>query len=37
VERTIEETLDEVVDRNGDGSTGLLAATLGLALDRIGA
>jgi glutamate dehydrogenase/leucine dehydrogenase len=34
---TIEETLDEVVDRAADGRRGLLSATLGLALDRIGA
>ena len=37
VDRTIEGTLDEVFDRNGGRATGLLAATLGLALDRIGA
>ncbi len=37
VEGTIKDTLDEVVDRNGGQPTGLLAATLGLALDRIGA
>ncbi|MEO5510011.1 MAG: Glu/Leu/Phe/Val dehydrogenase dimerization domain-containing protein [Longimicrobiales bacterium] len=37
VKRTIEDTLDEVVDRNTGRNTGLLAATLGLALDRIGA
>lgn len=37
VDRTIEDTLDEVLDRNADQQAGLLAATLGLALDRIGA
>ena len=37
VDRTIEDTLDEAQDRNADKPTGLLAATLGLALDRIGA
>jgi glutamate dehydrogenase/leucine dehydrogenase len=37
VDRTISETLDEVVDRAGGTDTGLLSATLGLALDRIGA
>jgi glutamate dehydrogenase/leucine dehydrogenase len=37
VARTIEDTLDEVLDRAGDARTGLLSATLGLALDRIGA
>jgi glutamate dehydrogenase (NAD(P)+) len=37
VEDTIERTLDEVQERNGDRQHGLLAATLGLALDRIGA
>jgi glutamate dehydrogenase/leucine dehydrogenase len=37
VEDTIGETLDEVVDRAGDARRGLLSATLGLALDRIGA
>jgi glutamate dehydrogenase/leucine dehydrogenase len=37
VERTIEETLDEVLDRAGNARRGLLSATLGLALDRIGA
>jgi glutamate dehydrogenase/leucine dehydrogenase len=36
VERTIEDTLDEVLDRSGR-PTELVAATLGLALDRIGA
>jgi glutamate dehydrogenase (NAD(P)+) len=36
VDRTIEDTLDEVLDRNADRPSGLLAATLGLALDRIG-
>ena len=36
VDATIEGTLDEVLDRNADEQTGLLAATLGLALDRIG-
>ncbi|MGH7465396.1 MAG: hypothetical protein ACREK1_09485, partial [Longimicrobiales bacterium] len=37
VNRTIEEALDEVLDRAADAETGLLSATLGLALDRIGA
>jgi glutamate dehydrogenase/leucine dehydrogenase len=37
VDRTIGETLDEALDRAGSSDTGLLAATLGLALDRIGA
>jgi glutamate dehydrogenase (NAD(P)+) len=37
VDGTIEDTLDEVLDRNDNARTGLLAATLGLALDRIGA
>lgn len=37
VERTIGDALDEVVDRAAGADTGLLAATLGLALDRIGA
>jgi glutamate dehydrogenase/leucine dehydrogenase len=37
VSRTIGEALDEVVDRAAGAETGLLSATLGLALDRIGA
>ena len=37
VDRTIQDTLDEVLDRNGNRVTGLLAATLGLGLDRVGA
>jgi glutamate dehydrogenase (NAD(P)+) len=37
VSRTIGEALDEVVDRAAGTETGLLSATLGLALDRIGA
>jgi glutamate dehydrogenase (NAD(P)+) len=37
VDHTIESTLDEVVDRASGARTGLLASTLGLALDRIGA
>ncbi len=37
VDRTIEDTLDEVLDRNGRRVTGLLGATLGLGLDRVGA
>jgi glutamate dehydrogenase/leucine dehydrogenase len=37
VDRTISETLDEVIDRTGSTQSGLLSATLGLALDRIGA
>jgi glutamate dehydrogenase/leucine dehydrogenase len=37
VNRTIAETLDEALDRAGGAETGLLAATVGLALDRIGA
>lgn len=36
VERTIRDTLDEVLERAGSGEQGLLAATLGLALDRVG-
>ena len=36
VERTIAQTLDEVLERNGRDDTGLLAGTLGLALDRVG-
>jgi glutamate dehydrogenase (NAD(P)+) len=34
---TIRDTLDEVLDRAADADRGLLSATLGLALDRIGA
>lgn len=37
VDSTIADTLDEVMDRGADARTGVLAATLGLALDRIGA
>lgn len=37
VNRTIGEALDEVLDRAAGTETGLLSATLGLALDRIGA
>jgi glutamate dehydrogenase (NAD(P)+) len=37
VSRTIGEALDEVLDRAAGTETGLLSATLGLALDRIGA
>jgi glutamate dehydrogenase/leucine dehydrogenase len=37
VEDTIADTLDEVLDRAGSRPRALLAATLGLALDRIGA
>jgi glutamate dehydrogenase/leucine dehydrogenase len=37
VENTIRDTLDEVLDRAPDTESGLLSATLGLALDRIGA
>ncbi|HSJ15231.1 MAG TPA: Glu/Leu/Phe/Val dehydrogenase dimerization domain-containing protein, partial [Longimicrobiales bacterium] len=37
VDRTIEATLDETLTRTRGARTGLLAATLGLALDRIGA
>jgi glutamate dehydrogenase/leucine dehydrogenase len=37
VDRTIGDALDEVLDRAARPGTGLLAATLGLALDRIGA
>jgi glutamate dehydrogenase/leucine dehydrogenase len=37
VDHTIGTTLDEVLDRTAGAPTGLLAATLGLALDRIGA
>jgi glutamate dehydrogenase/leucine dehydrogenase len=36
VERTIATTLDEVLERCRGARTGLLAATIGLALDRIG-
>ena len=34
VERTVTDTLDEVLERAGFASRQLLAATLGLALDR---
>jgi glutamate dehydrogenase/leucine dehydrogenase len=37
VEHTIGETLDEAIDRAGSAERRLLSATLGLALDRIGA
>jgi glutamate dehydrogenase (NAD(P)+) len=37
VQRTITGALDEVVERAGGKPTTLLAATLGMALDRIGA
>jgi glutamate dehydrogenase/leucine dehydrogenase len=37
VQATIDDTLDEVADRAADARRGLLSATLGLALDRIGA
>ncbi len=37
VRSTITETLDEAVERAGDTRNGLLAATLGIALDRVGA
>jgi glutamate dehydrogenase/leucine dehydrogenase len=37
VDRTITDNLDEVLDRAGDTDQTLLAATLGLAMDRIGA
>ncbi|MEX1182726.1 MAG: Glu/Leu/Phe/Val dehydrogenase dimerization domain-containing protein [Gemmatimonadota bacterium] len=37
VDLTIQETLDDAAGRADDERTGLLAATLGLALDRIGA
>lgn len=36
VQQTITATLDEVLDRNARADAGLLAATLGLALDRVG-
>jgi glutamate dehydrogenase/leucine dehydrogenase len=36
-QRTIEDALDEVLDRAGNRTTTLLAATLGMAMDRIGA
>jgi glutamate dehydrogenase (NAD(P)+) len=36
VERTITDLTDEVIDRVGDANRGLLGATLGLALDRVG-
>jgi len=37
VQHTIRDTLDEVLDRAAHAECGLLSATLGLALDRIGA
>jgi glutamate dehydrogenase (NAD(P)+) len=37
VDRTITETLDEVMERTGNRPTSLLSATLGLVLDRISA
>lgn len=37
VRRTIDEALDEVIDRAGDAGRGLLAATTDALLDRIGA
>ncbi|CAN5686555.1 Glu/Leu/Phe/Val dehydrogenase family protein [soil metagenome] len=37
VDATISDTLDEVIDRAGGSDSGLLAGTLGVALDRIGA
>ncbi|HEX6939201.1 MAG TPA: Glu/Leu/Phe/Val dehydrogenase dimerization domain-containing protein [Longimicrobiales bacterium] len=37
VDRTIGDALDEVLDRSGSRIKGLLAATLGLGLDRVGA
>jgi glutamate dehydrogenase/leucine dehydrogenase len=37
VDRTIGDALDETLDRARGSGTGLLSATLGLALDRIGA
>jgi glutamate dehydrogenase/leucine dehydrogenase len=37
VQHTIRDTLDEVLDRAANAERGLLSATLGLALDRIGA
>jgi glutamate dehydrogenase (NAD(P)+) len=37
VAATIEDALDEVLDRANGHDTSLLAATLGLALDRTGA
>jgi glutamate dehydrogenase/leucine dehydrogenase len=37
VERTIADTVDEVLERTGGSGRGLLSATLGLSLDRIGA
>ena len=36
VRQTISETLDEVLERNARADAGLLAGTLGLALDRVG-
>lgn len=36
VRSTITDTLDEVLHRNARGDAGLLATTLGLALDRVG-
>lgn len=36
VTRTITDTVDEVVERAGRADAGLLAATLGMALDRVG-
>ncbi len=37
VDRTIGDALDEVLDRSGNRVRGLLGATLGLGLDRVGA
>lgn len=37
VDRTIVDTMDEVLERSGNRVRGLLAATLGLGLDRVGA
>lgn len=37
VDRTVEDILGQVLDRAGDGDRNLLAATLGLSLDRIAA
>lgn len=37
VDRTIADSLDEVLDRSRNRTTGLLAATLGLGLDRVDA
>lgn len=37
VTRTVDDAVDEVLERNGGADRGLFAATLGVAMDRIGA